>query len=150
MEGEQIQVDGASIVLSDIDDKKVTLSDFKGQVVVLTGGGQPAAAQCQQWLPALAKECSAIKDVIFKPLALVGRLPTFVSRDTLKGEMRKADPIPLIDWDGIPTKTLGVIQRNVSYIFIIDKQGILRFRLAAPLSDESLKTVMEQIKKLAV
>ena len=150
MEGEQIQVDVSSVVLSDIDDKKITLSDLKGKVVVFSGGGQPAAEQCEQWVAALLKECGTMKDVMFKPLAFVGRLPVFVDKGIIKGEMRKADPIPLIDWDGSPQKALGLVKRNVSYVFVIDKQGILRFRLAAPVSDENLKMVIEQIKKVAV
>jgi predicted transcriptional regulator len=150
LEGEQVQVDVSSVILTDIDDKKFTLSDLKGKALVFAGGGQPAAEQCEQWVAALMKECSTMNDVIFRPLAFVGRLPVFVDKGIIKGEMRKADPIPFIDWDGSPQRALGLVRRNVSYVFVIDKQGILRFRLAASLSDENLKTVIEQIKKVAV
>ena len=56
---------------------------------------------------------------------------------------------PFIAWDDGPQKTLGLGKKNVSHAFVLDKQGVLRFRMAAPLSDESLKTVMGQVKKLA-
>ena len=150
MEGEQIQVDVSSIVLSDIDDKAITLSAFKGKVLVFIGGHRPAAEQSDKWLQALVKECSTMQDVKVGPLAFIGKLPMFISKESVKGELKKVVPLPLIDWDGSPQKTLGVIKRNVSYVFVIDKQGILRFRLPAPLSDENLKTVVEQVKKFAV
>jgi hypothetical protein len=149
MEGEQLELDVSSVALSDIDDKAVTLADFKGKVLVFIGGHRPAAEQSDLWLQALVKECSTMKDVKVGPLAFIGKLPMFISKESVKGELKKVVPLPLIDWDGSPQKTLGVIKRNVSYILVIDKQGILRFRMSALLSDENLKTVIEQAKKLA-
>lgn len=150
MEGEQLQVDISSVAFSDIDDKKVTLADFKGQVLVLLAGHRPAAEESDKWLQALLKECSEMKDVKVMPLALIGKLPMFISKASLKGELKKVVPIPLIDWDGAPQKTLEVIKRNISYVLIVDKEGMLRFRIAALLSDDNLKTVLEQIKKFTV
>ena len=150
MEGEQIQVDVSSVVLSDIDDKRITLSDFKGKVVLLTGGASAAAKQSEEWLHALVRECSTMKDVKYAPIAFVGKLPPFIPKGMIKSEFKKMVLTPLIDWEGSPQKTLGLIKKNVSHAFVIDKQGVLRFRMAAPLSDENLKTVMEQVKKFAV
>jgi hypothetical protein len=150
MEGEQMQLDVSSIALTDIDDKAVTLADFKGKVLAFVGGHRPAAEQSDQWLQALVKECSTMQDVKVGPLAFIGKLPMFISKESVKGELKKVVPLPLIDWDGSPQKTLGVIKRNVSYVLVIDKQGMLRFRMAALLSDENLKTAIEQIKKFAV
>jgi hypothetical protein len=150
MEGEQIQVDVSSVILSDIDDKRVTLSDFKGKVVVLSGGAQAAADQAEEWLHALVKECSPMNDVKFSPIAFVGKLPPFVPKGMIKSAFKKMEVAPFIAWDDIPQKTLGLGKKNVSHVFVLDKQGVLRFRMAAPLSDESLKTVMEQVKKFAV
>ena len=89
MEGEQIQEDVSSIVLSDIEDKKITLSDFKGKVLVFTGGHRPAAELADQWLQTLAKETSTMQDVAYYPLALIGKLPVFISKESLKGELEE-------------------------------------------------------------
>jgi hypothetical protein len=150
MEGEQVQVDVSSVILSDIDDKRTTLSDFKGQVVVLSGGAKAAADQAEEWLHPLAKELGAMKDVKYAPIAFVGKLPPFIPKGMIKSDFKKMAVMPLIAWDDVPQKTMGLVKKNVSHVYVLDKQGMLRFRLAAPFSDENLKTVMGQVRKFAV
>ena len=53
----------------------------------------------------------------------------------------------MIDWDRSSTKILG-LDDAITHVFVIDKEGFLRFKLAGRYSEEGLNKVMEQVEKL--
>lgn len=150
MAGEEIHVDVSAVTISDIDDTKIALSSLNGKVVVLVGGGQGALEESTKWGRALAKECSALQDVKFRTLAFLGSLPPFIPKAFVKDSLKKMSIPPWIDWDGASAKVMGMTDSNAAYVFVIDKKGVLRFRLTGKFSDDDLKTVMEQAKKLNI
>ena len=57
-------------------------------------------------------------------------------------------PIPyLFDWDGSATN-LGTGDTNIPHIFVLDKEGFLRFKLIAGYSEDGLNTLIKQVEKL--
>jgi len=55
---------------------------------------------------------------------------------------------PLIDWDGGPASALGLADANTTHVFVIDKEGFLRLKLAGDYADERLNRVLAQVDKL--
>ena len=81
-------------------------------------------------------------------MAFGGPLPPFVPKQLVKKAIREgAATPPLIDWDGGPAKILGVEKTSMAHVFVIDKEGLLRFRLAGNYSEEGLNNVMRQVEK---
>ena len=144
---EGLNVDVSNLVLQDLDDKKVSLSTFKGNVLVMSGGGQAAIPDAQKWGVDLEKACASA-GAKFTGFAPITNLPSFVPKNLVKDQMRKGGGPILIDWEGGPAKALGFSNPNVVNVWVIDKQGILRYQLVEKFSDEALSKVMEQVKKL--
>lgn len=146
---EEAKVDVSTVTFSDLDDEEISLSRFTGQVLVLFGGDRGAAEETKKWGPALLKECEAREGVKCIEAAFGGPLPRFVPKGMVKKKIsEEATTPPLIDWDGKPAKILGLTDGNTSHVFLIDKEGFLRFKLAGNYSEESLNKVMQQVDKL--
>lgn len=146
---EEVQVDVSTVSFSDIDDRKIPLSSLKGEVLVLFGGGRGAAEETKKWGEVLVKECEARENVRASEVAFGGPLPPFVPKKLVKKKIRdEAVTPPLIDWDGGPAKILGVDDTNMPHVFVMDKKGSLRFKLAGNYSEEGLNRVMQQVEKL--
>lgn len=145
---EEVQVDVSAVMFSDLDDQQVPLSRFKGEVLVLFGGGRGAIEETKQWGEALMKACAAREGVRTVEVAFGGPLPPFVPRKLIKKTIKEgATTPPLIDWDGNPAKILGVEKTSMAHVFVIDKEGHLRFKLAGNYSEEGLNRVMQQVEK---
>ena len=138
--GEELKLDVSSLEFSDYDDNKIQLSKFKGDVVILVGGQQKATEEATKWDLELQKECKSRKGIKVFGVAFVGKLPIFVPKRVVKKALK--DGPPFIDWDGIPIKPLGVVDKKLPYVFVIDKQEFLRFRMLGTFSEESLKEVL--------
>jgi len=145
---EEVQVDVSTAVFYDLNDEKVPLSCFKGEVLVLFGGGRGATEETKKWAEALAKACAARAGVKTVEVAFGGPLPPLVPKQLVKKAIREgAATQPLIDWDGGPAKILGVEKTSMAHVFVIDKEGLLRFRLAGNYSEEGLTKVVRQVEK---
>ena len=147
--GDELQIDVSNVIFFDPDDKQIPVSSLKGEVLVLSGGGQGAIEPAKEWGTMLLQECESRKGVKFFATAFVGLLPPFVPKIFVKHNLSQGSPVSLlIDWDGNPTQAFGVSDPNLPYIFIVDKQGKLRFKLAEKYSKDGLYRVIQQIDKL--
>jgi hypothetical protein len=147
--GDELQIDVSNVTFFNLDDQQIPVSSLKGEVVVLSGGGQGAIEPVKEWGATLLRECESRQGVKFFTTAFVGQLPPFVPKIFVKANLSQGSQTPpLIDWDGNPTKAFGVSDPNLPYIFIIDKEGKLRFKLAEKYSEEGLYKIIQQIDKL--
>ncbi len=152
---EELKVDVSNVSLSDINDHEFSLSSFKGKPLILSGGGGMAAMEeAKKWRKALEKEYGARKDLKYVELAFIGKLPPFfpkqfIKNNIMKDVMKEGFPTPpLIDWDGNAAKILGVTKPDLCYVFVIDKQGFLRYKLVEKYSEKGLSKVKAQVEKL--
>ena len=146
---EEARVDVSTATFYDLDDREIPLSSFKGEVLVLFGGDRGAAEETKKWGPALLKECEARDAVKCVEAAFGGPLSRFVPKKMVKKKIsEEATTPPLIDWDGGPAKILGLTDGSTLHVFVIDKEGFLRFKLSGSYSEENLHKVMEQVDKL--
>ena len=147
--GEEAKVDASGVTFSDLEDKEIPLSSFRGQVLVLFGGDRGAAEETRKWGTALVKECHSRAGVECFEAAFGGPLPRFVPKGMVKKKIsEQASTPPLIDWDGNPAKVLGLTDGNTAHVFVIDREGSLRFKLVGNYSDESLVQVMQHVDGL--
>jgi hypothetical protein len=146
---ENVEIDVSDITLSDIDDNKVSLADFKGKTVVLAGAKREGADEARRWGKELSKECESLKDVQYVRIAFVGRIPAFVPKKFIKGLLRgSASAVPpLIAWDNDPAEKMGVHDSKTPYIFIIDREGIMRIRFRGHYKTDDLSRILEYIPK---
>jgi len=145
----EAKVDVSAVSFSDLDDREVPLSSFKGQVLVLFGGARGAAEETKRWGLALLGECEARQGVTCVEAAFGGPLPRFVPKGAVKKRIREeATTPPLIDWDGGPASALGLADANTTHVFVIDKEGFLRLKLAGDYTDERLNRVLAQVDRL--
>ncbi|MFC2045715.1 dihydrodipicolinate synthase family protein [Chloroflexota bacterium] len=146
----EVKADVSEAIFSDVDDNKVSLTNFKGKVTVLFGGGKEASEETKKWGQILSREHPSLQHVNLIEAAFVGKLPPFIPKQMVKkGLVESATAVLLIDWDGSPIKILGLDKSNVPNIFIIDKEGFLRFMLVGKYSEDGLSTVIEQVEQLA-
>lgn len=142
------EIDASNVCFYDIKDQKVSLSDYKGKILILVGGGQGATKESKRWGEVLAKEYGMREDVMIVGIAIVGKLPPFVPKRLVKDRIKKASVVtPLIDWDGNSVNTLHLDDTITPHVFLIDRQGFLRFRLVQNYSKEGLDKLKEQIEK---
>jgi hypothetical protein len=143
---EEVGANVSGIRLTDVEGQEVSLSAFTGSVLVLSGGGQPAMEECRKWGAALARECAA-KGFEFREVVFLKGLPPFIPKSFIAGKIRSeskaqgATP-PLLDWNGVAEKALGVADSSQAHIYVVDKDGVLRYRLWGKYSDEALEEVM--------
>jgi len=155
MNHEELMIDVSNVCFYDINDQKVSLSIFKGAILILSGGGSQAAMEeAKKWRKSL-EEYAARENVKYIEVAFVGKLPPFFPKQFIKNNILKdvkkegySTP-PLIDWDGKAMEILGVVKSNLCNIFVIDKHGFLRYKLVEKYSQEALNKIKDYIKKLA-
>lgn len=122
-----IEIDISNFAPSDFNDKKVPLSTFKGSVLVMAGGGRGAIEDVREWSKALEISCKAI-GVRFVGLAFVFHVPAFIPKSVIKDGIRASGGLsPLLFWEEASVKAMGVSDYDSSNIFVVDKQGILRY-----------------------
>lgn len=138
-----LSIDVSNIAPLDLDDKEVQLSTFRGKVLVMVGGGQRATNDAQEWAKALEEKCKAI-GAEFVGLAFIFHNSSFV-KSTIKYQIRKSGGLPfLIFWEEAPVKAMGVSDYEHSNVFVVDKKGILRYRIVGNFSESALAKVMSQ------
>lgn len=95
------------------------------------------------------RECGPREGVKCVEADFGGPLPRSFPKGIVEKEIGdEASTPPLIDWDGNPAKTLGLADGDILQVFVIDKEGLLRFKVAGAYSGESERKVMEQVDKL--
>lgn len=145
---EELDIDVSHISFNDINDKKISLSDFIGKTLLLVGGGQGATEESKKWERALEMEYGACEDVMIGGIAVIGKLPPFVPKSFVKAKIKKTEGItPFIDWEGNSVNILGIADAVTPHVLLIDKQGILRFRLVENYSEKGLDELKRQIEK---
>lgn len=142
------EINVSNVCFYDIEDQKVSLTDYKGKILILVGGGEGATEESKRWGEVLTKEYGMCEDVMIVGIAIVGKLPPFVPKRLVKDRIKKASVVtPLIDWDGNSVKALHLDDTISPHVFLIDRQGFLRFRLVQNYSKEGLDKLKEQIEK---
>lgn len=154
MGSEELMIDVSNVYLHDINDQKVSLSSFKGAILVLSGGGSQAAIEeAKRWRRAL-EEYTAQESIKYIEVVFVGKLPPLVPKKFIKSKIIKDveeegfPTPPLIDWDGKAAEVLGVVRTNLCNIFIIDKHSYLRFKIVEKYTQEVLNKVKDCVKRL--
>lgn len=144
---EEFQVDISGLTLPDAYDKEVSLSDYKGKVIVLSGGGQGTIQESEKWDPALAEACAEKEWVQFFALGFLKNLPSFVPKAMIKANVKNGPPT-LLDWDGKGEELMGLTRPDMIHVFVVDKNNMLRYRLISNYSREALKSVMEKVEEI--
>lgn len=145
---EEFNVDVSSLSLPDAFDQTVSIADFKGKVVVLAGGGQGTIEESKKWGSALAEECAKRDELQYYGVGFLKSLPAFVPKLLVKSNVKKGPP-SMMDWDGKAEAMLGLTRNDMMHIYLVDKQGFLRWRLISSYSRDALNKVMEQAAMLA-
>lgn len=145
-----LDVDVSAVTFKDAEDHELPLSTFAGDVVVLYGGGQSAAEEGKKWGEALTAVYQGNGDQVqCREVAFVGDLAPFISKQAVKKNIVKnAVAQPLFDWSGEGAKALNLTNPNTLHVFVIDKVGHLRFKVAGNFSEESMTHLNQQIISL--
>ena len=144
---EDLELNVSTLALPDAYDKEVSLSSFKGQVLVLSGGGQGSISEGKKWDAALHKEAEARGDFKFIAIGFVGKLPPFVPKGMIKEQVKKG-PMTLLDWKGEAEKLLGLLSPNFVHVFVVDKEGFLRYKLVDNYSPSGVQKVLQKVESL--
>lgn len=127
--------------LSD-ENKIVTEKDFSGQVWLLNVWASWCVS-CRAEHPVLVENAEAIG------VPIIGLNYKDKKVDAVAWLARYGDPYPfsIVDGDGRFGIDLGVY--GVPETFLMDKQGVIRYKHTGPITDESLRTVIiPKIKEL--
>lgn len=144
---EDLNMDVTGLALPDAHDNVISTADLNGQVVILSGGGQGAINEGKTWAAAIDKAIEGIDNVKHFRLALTGKLPPMVPKSFIKS-MAKKDPPTLFDWESTAESMLQVKDPNSVNVFVIDRNGILRFKFVGRFSDDALEKVVGSVIQL--
>jgi len=136
------------MMLVDLEGARLPFSVFKGEVVILVGAGRDAAQEARRWGEALAASRKTLRVL---GLALIGKLPFLVPKAVVRAFLQ-ADPASpkYIDWDDQLSRRLGIAAvGSEPQVLVIDPGGVLRYHLAAGLSDAALAKVLERVDSLS-
>jgi predicted transcriptional regulator len=130
--------------LQDQYEKTVSLRDLAGLVVVLIASDKEGKAQNTAWFKAIRDKYA--DRVVVQGIADVSSVPFF-----LKGKIRsdfKKDPDSiLLDWKGEVFNVYG-LTKGVSNVILIDKDGMIRHRIAGSASPEGVQELFKQVDTL--
>jgi thiol-disulfide isomerase/thioredoxin len=127
-----------------LDDKKATLADYKGKVVVLdfwnTGCGP-----CKEMIP---HQREVVRKYADRPFALISA-SSDPSKKVLEDFIAK-QPMPWVHWwnpDYTAQKTFRIWATPT--VFVIDHTGVIRFRAIGEINDKQLDKLIEDLVKEA-
>ena len=128
--------DVAEVSLCGLDDREVRLGEFRGQTLVLVGGGRGSVRQAMRWGEALDQRLAALSGVRTVPVVFIDGLPVFVPRRFVRESIQRFAPIrPLIDWEGKAARALGLAGSEQAHVWVIDPSSVLRHLLVSPFSE---------------
>lgn len=143
---EDKNIDASNTYFSDLNDSKVIMSDFKGKPILITGGAQRATKESTKWGKALR---SAYDDsAVFINVAFITRQPPASMMTSIKNQLKRGyGQVPfLISW-GNPSDIVSLTNENMAHIFLIDREGYLRIKIAENYSEKNLSELKEMIDK---
>jgi len=144
---EEFNLDVSSLSLPNAYDEIVSITDFKGKVVVLAGGGQKTIEESKKWGNALAEECAVREGLQYYGVGFLKGLPAFVPKLMVKSNVKNGPP-SMLDWDGKGAEILGLTRTDMMHIYLVDKRGVLRWRLISSYSRDALNSVLEKAAAL--
>jgi succinate dehydrogenase/fumarate reductase flavoprotein subunit len=140
----------ADLQLRGLDDQRADLARWRGNVVVLSGGGYAAIPQAVRWTEALEGLLAGARGVTYGRVAVV-KLPSFVPRAVVKNQLRKSPgraPM-LVAWDARERSSLPVTRDDVPYVLVFDADGWLVLLLAEAYSDAAFERIKTELGPLA-
>ncbi|HEY3313881.1 MAG TPA: redoxin family protein [Bacillota bacterium] len=139
--------DASRIALRDLEDHEKVLGAFKGKTVILIGGGYPAIEEAADWAEALDEEYAGDDDVQVVGAAIIGDVLPGVSKDQVKSRLKDFGTVPvLVDWEGQSSEAFDLDGASKPHVFVIDRDGVLRFRTVGDLSDAALAKVKGEVE----
>ena len=149
-EGLKIGDPAPKFTLKDADDKEYSLEallDKDESSIILLIGDRTVRKQANKWAIELDKIYGKEEEVIILMIADLRGLPFFVTEKMVKwGTKREKLPVPIVlDWGGKVSEQYKT-QKGKSHLFIIDRDGKVSYRQAAPYSDELIKKVQEKVQ----
>ena len=144
---EECNQDVCELCLPNAYDETVSIKDFAGKVVVLAGGGQGTIEESKKWGNALAEECAKNEGLQYYGVGFLKGLPAFVPKLMVKSNVKNGPP-SMLCWDGKGEEILGLTRKDMMHIYLLDKRGVLRWRLISSYSRDALNSVMEKAAEL--
>lgn len=143
---EDRKVDMGSVYFTDINDKKVYVSDYANKPVLIVGGAQKAAKESEKWGKALK---SAFSDsVVLMNIAFVPKKPPASVMLSVKSQLKRGyGNVPfLISW-GNTSDITTISDESLTHIFFVDRDGYLRIQYAENYSEACLAELIENVKR---
>jgi hypothetical protein len=128
--------DVGQVTFRDLDDREVRLGEFRGQALVLVGGGRGCIREAVRWGETLDQRLGALSGVRTVAVVFIERLPAFLPRKLVRESIKRFVPIqPLIDWEGKAARALGLAGPDLAHVWVIDPSSVLRHLLVSPFSE---------------
>lgn len=137
-------------VLENINDRKISLKDSQGEIVVLIIGGRDAKDEMKKWEDFIGKEFnSGTRAVKLLSMAAI-KQPFFVSNSMVKTWIKKMNPpdFLLLDFGGKVAETYGVSNEEVPFLFVIDRGQVLCHTAASACTETAREQIAGQVRRL--
>lgn len=139
--------------LSDQYDKTLQLSDLRGSVIVLLDADRTGNEFNGAWVRPLVSRYNTpqLRKIRVVQIAHLASAPGFM-HNFIKGKFISKDPARpngpvLLDWQGIVAKAYG-FHEDVSNIYVIDAEGILRFTTSGKGTSAELDPLFQLLDQL--
>ena len=141
--------------LKDADDKEYSLDTIlkkdkdQLQILILLIGGPSTRKNGNKWAKELDKLYKEKKEVSIFMIADLRGLPFFATESMVKwGTKREKLPVTiLLDWGG-KVSELYKTQRGESNLFIIDREGKVKYYYAGQCKPENVKTLNVKVQEI--
>jgi hypothetical protein len=139
--------------LSDQYDKTLQLTDLRGSLLVLIDADRTGNEFNGAWVRPLVTRYNTpqLRKIRVVQVAHLASAPGFM-RNFIKGKFISKDsahpngPV-LLDWQGIVAKSYG-FHENVSNIYVVDAEGILRFTTSGKGASAELDPLFQLLDQL--
>ncbi len=137
------------VTFRDVDDHEVSLGSYRGQMLVLVGGGRGSMREAMRWGVALAERLGADPRVRLVAVAFVDRLPVFLPKRLVRESIKRFSPIePLLDWDGHAATDLELAGPDEAHVWVIDPSSVLRHVITGPFTRAGVEEIAELVARI--
>ncbi|MEW6606392.1 MAG: cobalamin-dependent protein [bacterium] len=132
-------------------DEKISLQSFKGKVIVLVVGSRKSDTEAEKWAENTRHQFKNNGLFWVQQFASCPeKLPFFISKKFVRRMMKKgrAPDSMMTDWNRKVTPTLGITDDTIPHVFLIDKLGVLRYKVSGCFSHEKMDRLNKEIKNI--